>query len=483
MTQSSVQKPPDPRRSRQRSPVPRRLALLGGTTDLGDCLVAMRYLANPRRMVRGPAIAEYERAFAQRVGVHHALSFSAGRVGLYGLLRVLGIGAGDEVLLQVPTHIVVPNAIRYTGARPVFVDCRLDDYNMDMDEAKRRITPRTKALVLQHTFGIPADLVGAVDLATRHNLVLIEDCVHALGATYRGRQVGSFGRAAFFSTEETKTISSTMGGMVVTDDSDLAERMRRFQAACSWPSPVLTARYAIKLVLYHFLTQPLIHPYPRALYDWAGRRNPMPQATTEVELRGERPDDYEQRLSNLQAALALRQLRRLDANLAHREAVSRAYATRLARAGFDLPKPPEGANPAFVRYPVLVDDREAAIRATARHLVLGTWFTSVLEEAVSPAHGGYEMGSCPRAEFAATKLVNLPTHSRVMGRDIEVITDALARSVQGNVSLPIAALPGYGAATERGHREPTTLGSGLEAASVDTSSRQPGKRTRGIGGS
>jgi perosamine synthetase len=431
MIQPGARRPPERVRATGGPVVPRRLALLGGTTNLGDCLVAMRYLANQRRMVKGPVIAAYERAFAQKIGVRHAFSFSAGRVGLYGLLRVMGIGAGDEVLLQVPTHIVVPNAIGYTGARPVYVDCRLHDYNMDLEEAERKITPRTKALVLQHTFGIPADLDRAVELARQRNLVLIEDCVHSLGATYRGRQVGSFGRAAFFSTEETKIISSTMGGMVVTDDSELAEQMRRFQAGCTWPSPVLTARYAMKLVLYHFLTQPFIHPYPRAIYDWSGRRNPMPQATTEVELRGERPDDYEQRLSNAQAALALRQLQRLDANLAHREAMARAYAVRLAETGFDLPAVPPHVRPAFVRYPVLVDDREAAIRATARHLVLGTWFTSVLEEAISPAHGGYDMGSCPRAEFAATHLVNLPTHFRATDRDAEVIAGALGRSVRG----------------------------------------------------
>src|SRR5207248_6324325 len=109
------------------------------------------------------------------------------------------------------------NAIRYTGAKPVYVDCQLNTYNMDLKEAEQRITSRTRALVLQHTFGIPVDLDAALDLTRRYKLDLIEDCVHALGATYDGRQVGSFGRAAFFSTEETKTISTTMGGMAVTD--------------------------------------------------------------------------------------------------------------------------------------------------------------------------------------------------------------------------------------------------------------------------
>lgn len=409
--------------------VPRLVAQLWGTTTLADCLVALRYLAAPRRRVRGPAIAEYERAFARQVGVRHAYSFSSGRVALYGLLRVLEIGHGDEVLLQVPTHIVVANAIRYTGARPVYVDCRLDTYTMDLEQAERRITPRTKALLLQHTFGIPADLDAALALARRHGLVLIEDCVHALGATYDGRQVGSFGQAAFFSTEETKTISSTMGGMAVTDDPEVAARLREFQATCAWPSASLVARYLLKLVVYHLFTQPYIHRYTRPIYLFL-RRSPRthlaPGATPGEEQHGVRPPNYEQRLSNGQAAVALRQLGGLETNLAHRRAVADAYRAHLAERGFDTPRPPAKAEPAFVRYPVWAPDRPAAMRTAAPHAVLGQWFNSVLEEAASPAHGDYESGSCPRAEAAAEHLVNLPTHPRVQAGDIEAIVAAVA---------------------------------------------------------
>jgi len=407
----------------------RRVALLGGSTSLVDCLTALGYLLTPHRLIDGPALRRYEAAFAEYVGVRHGYSFSGGRVALYGILKVLGIGAGDEVLVQVPTHIVVANAIRYTGARPVYADSDPGTCNLDLEVTRRRITERTKALILQHTFGIPAELDAALDLARTYDIDLIEDCVHSLGSAYKGRRVGSFGRAAFFSTEETKTISTTMGGMAVTNDDQLARGLQRFQASCGDPSISLTTRYLIKLIVYHVLTEPHLHRYLRTLYEWSGRRNPLPGPTTEEEIRGMRPKQYERRLSNAQAATGLRQLRRLEGNLAHRRWVASEFDARLRDSGVETPKPPPHAAPAYVRYPVYVRDRETAVRTAAPHAVLGTWFTSVLEEAIDPSDGGYEAGSCPCAEQLLSKrLVNLPTHERVRRIDIEAIVSAILRS-------------------------------------------------------
>src|SRR5204863_51672 len=111
------------------------LALLGGTTAWPDCVEALRHLLIPTQLVQGAKVDAYARAFARTVGVKHAISFASGRVGLYGLLQVLGVGEGAEVLLSVPTHVVVANAIRYTGARPGYVDCSLQHYHIDLQRA------------------------------------------------------------------------------------------------------------------------------------------------------------------------------------------------------------------------------------------------------------------------------------------------------------------------------------------------------------
>ena len=410
----------------------RQLAQLGGTTTWSDCAAALGLLLPGGPLVQGAALGEYERAFAAYIGVRHAVSFAHGRLALYALLRAAGIGPGDEVLVPVPTHVVVANAVRFSGAAPVFVDCRADSWNMDMAAAETRASERTRALILQHTFGNPADIDAALDLGRRKEFDVFEDCVHALGSRHRGRLVGTFGRAAFFSTEETKTISSTMGGMAVTDDDDIAASLRGFQARCAWPSRWLVARFVLKLLGYHVLAQPHVHPYSRAVYEALGRRNPMPGPTSAAERLGRRPPGYEMRLSNAQAALALRQLRRLDENLAHRQTIAAIYAGRLGSLGGPPAVTCTGDEPALLRYPLRVSDRPAALKAVAADALAGTWFTSVLEEAARPDDSGYVPGTCPVAEESARHLINLPTHPRVTVADAERIAARAGPFVAGD---------------------------------------------------
>ncbi len=415
--------------------IPRHLALLGGTTTYGDCLEALKLLVRPGLLADGPVIEEYEKAFAAQVGTSHGISFLNARVGLYAILRSLGIGEGDDVLIQVPTHIVVANAIRYTGARPVYVDCCAESYNLDFEHAARVCAEsNAKALLLQHTYGIPVDMDAAQAFADEHGIVLIEDCVHSLGATFRGRQTGSFGRASFFSTEETKMISTSLGGMVVTDDDELATDIRQFQAQeCPFPGTWLSAQYLIKLIAYQVLTDPRVHLYTRSLYDLFGQFQPLPKPVSREEWVGKRPDDYLMRLSNGQALMGLRQLHRLEENLAHRRRIASIYFRETERLG---PAArcvyPDHSNPSWCRFPIRVRDRANVEARLRRYAVPGIWFSSLLEESEADHYGGYVPGSCPNAEAVVNHVINLPTHGRVSEKDAirlaSIVCDAVEDS-------------------------------------------------------
>ena len=249
--------------------------------------------------------------------------------------------------------------------------------------------------------------------------------MHALGATWRGQPVGSFGRARSSAGGDEDDFDDD-GRDGRHSDGALVARVAAVREACAWPSRWLTARYLIKLLAYHVLTEPRIHRLARAAYERLGEAQPLPRPTSPEELRGGWREELERRLANAQAAIGLRQLERLDANLAHRCGIAALYDRLLAERGLSGAVVPAAAAPSWVRYPLLVPDRAAAIRQTHPLVVLGTWFTSVLEEAASPADGGYVAGSCPRAEDAARRLVNLPTHGRVREADAAPLDDALA---------------------------------------------------------
>jgi perosamine synthetase len=398
-----------------------------GSTTAGDGVAAAADLLAWPRLVQGDDIDRYERAFAARHGVTDAVSFSAARVGFHGLLGCLGIGAGDEVLLQAPTHAVVVNAIRYRGAVPVYVDCEPRTCNIDLDVAERLVSPRTRAILVQHTFGMPADLDRAVDFADRHGVTLVEDCVHSLGATFRDRPIGTFGRAAFFSTEESKTISTTMGGMVLGAD-DVLHALRAYQATCQWPSSREVASYLIKYLAYGVLMTPAVHHYARRLYERSGGRHPFTRPSSDLERRGLRPPSYERRLSNAQARLGLRALAHLGHNLAHRRRIAGIYTARLPAAG-GLSTTDQRMRPAYVRYPVVVSDRRAALEALSPYVRGDTWFDQPVQAATVVEDFGYRRGSCPTAEYLADHLINLPTHPHVRVEDAEVLAGAVARFV------------------------------------------------------
>ena len=202
-----------------------RAYLIGGTLKLQDLV---RYALLPGG---GKSVTRaYEKHVADYLNVKAAVSYSTGRAAMSELFRALDIRAGDEIIIPGYTCIAVPAAIMMVGAIPKYVDIDARTFNIDPSLIERSITPRTRVIVAQHTFGIPCDLDALQSIASRHGLLLIEDCAHAAGAKFSNRYCGNFGTAAYFSTEHSKMFSTVKGGFVTTNDTALAARLRRAQA-------------------------------------------------------------------------------------------------------------------------------------------------------------------------------------------------------------------------------------------------------------
>jgi perosamine synthetase len=236
------------------------------------------------RLSLGPKTKEFEHAIAEYVGAKHAVAVSSGTAALHLCIRAIGIGEGDEVIVPSFAFIAVANAIRYERGTPVFVDIDPETFNLDPSQIEAAITPRTKAIIVVHTFGCPADLAAIVEIATRHSLFLIEDACEAIGAEFDGRRVGVLGDLGIFAFYPNKQITTGEGGVVVTQDAKLAT--------------------LINCLRNHGRSES---------GDWFEH--------TQL--------GYNYRISEINCALGCEQLRRLDAILARREAIAEEYNRRL----------------------------------------------------------------------------------------------------------------------------------------------------------
>lgn len=287
--------------------------------DVTECDIdaVVRVLRTPDLSL-GPKLGEFEENFAAYIGAPHAVALSSGTAGLHLALQALGIGEGVEVILPSFAFVAVANAVLHVRATPVFAEIDPVTLNLTADSIARVITPRTRAIVLVHTFGYPADLDPILALARERNLRVIEDACEAVGAEYRGRKVGSFGDAGVFSFYPNKAITTGEGGMLVTGDPGLARTIRALRNQ--------------------------------------GRRDG--EGWLEHSLAG-----YNYRLPDINCALGIAQLERIASILALREAVAKRYAEALSDCR-DILLPemsaPEGRISWFVfvvRLPKTIRDR------------------------------------------------------------------------------------------------------------------------------
>ena len=347
---------------------------------------------------------------------------------MYAILRALGVGEGDDVILPGYTCVMDVNPIKYLGARPVFVDIEPTTYNLDVSLLRERITSNTKVIVAQHTYGYPCEMDALMDIADRHGIPVIEDCCLAVGSRYKGKLCGTFGVASYWSFQWNKPFTTGIGGMATTDDPELIEKIESIcQEELLRPPFRMAAMLSVQRLAHSLLIYPSTAAAARLLYRWLGRKGLLVASSSACEYGLGMPDGFFTGMSGGQGRAGLGQMKRLDRNIAHRKKMSRIYAGLLDEAGWQVPALPTYMEPVLMRYPARVADKAAAVSTAAVHFVeLGYWFETPLHPAPFPlASYGYHRGMCPVAEKAARQVVNLPTHprtnERVARRSVEFI--------------------------------------------------------------
>jgi len=368
-------------------------------------------------------VVKLEEEFKKYLGVKYAIAFNSGRSSLMAILNSLKLEKGSEILLQAFTCNAVPNPVIWSGLKPVFVDCDEKTFNIDLKDLKRKITPRSRAVIIQHTFGLPADIDEISKICKENNLTLIEDCAHSLGATYKEKKAGTFGKASFFSFSRDKVISSVYGGMAATNDETLAQKLRQRQGE-DGPLPLL---WEMQQLLHPILMNSVILPtyriagkYLLIIFQWL---HILSKAVHWKEKRGMMPNYFSKAMSGKLALLALNQLKKINRFNEHRRKIAKIYSEGLKKTSFELPTTPPDREHVFLRFTVKHPEAHKIIRKAWRNnLLIGDWYTSPIAPFDTKIEKiGYKSGSCPKAEALSKQTLNLPTHINVSEKQAEEI--------------------------------------------------------------
>lgn len=328
-------------------------------------------------IAQGPQVKAFEEAFAEMCDVKYAIATTSGTTALHTSLLAHDIGAGDEVITSPFTFIASANSILYTGARPVFVDINPDTYNMNPDLIEASITPQTRAIMVVHLFGLSCDMDAIQSIASKHDLLIFEDACQSHGATYLGRKVGSFGVGSF-SLYPTKNITSAEGGMITTNDAQIAETCR------------VIRQHGMRRRYYH---------------DELG---------------------YNFRMTDVHAAIGLAQLKKLKKfNDTRRE--NAQYFNKYLQ-GVAIPVEPEGYEHVYHQYTIRVSKgRRDALVSYLQEKGIGTgvyYPVPIHQQTVYKEKYGYDLG-LPEAERAAKEVLSLPVHPSLTLSDLEIIVSTI----------------------------------------------------------
>ncbi|MDR1452481.1 MAG: DegT/DnrJ/EryC1/StrS family aminotransferase [Candidatus Margulisbacteria bacterium] len=347
----------------------------------------------------GPKVKQFEEDFKNYRGAKYAMALNSCTAGLHLSMVALGIQPGDEVITTPLTFCATANAVIHAGGRPVFVDIDRETLNIDADKIEAAITPRTKALLPVHFAGRPCDMTKITAIAQKHNLRLVEDCAHAIETEYRGRPAGTFGDLGCFSFYVTKNVVTGEGGMVITDNEEYADKIKMYglhgMSRDAWK------RFSDKGFKHYQVLFP----------------------------------GFKYNMMDLQAALGLQQLKKVEKFYQRRLEIWQEYNARLKKLPLILPAAFEPQTKhALHLYTVLLDTDRAALTRdellnalTQENIGAGVHYTALHLHPYYRAAFGYKDGDFPDAEYVSGRILSLPLSAKLTPRDVDDVVEALEK--------------------------------------------------------
>lgn len=401
---------------------------LSPNAELDDIQLANSLLVRPKQYHTGEFLDQLTEALQHYFPNGRTYLTNSGRSALYIAIKSLCLQPTDEVLIQAYTCNAVPNPILWAGAIPRYIDIDENTLNLSIASLENNISAHSKVIVVQHTFGYPAHMEKIMDIARKNNLIVIEDCAHALGARIQNTVVGNFGDMAIFSFGRDKIISSVYGGCLLVNSPHLLKAVDYEYQKLGFPSRPWIVQQLVHPNIFRLgLRYYNVASLGKILLEIAKRLHIISRAVTEDEKYGERPQYFPARLPNALAALALRQLEKLDRFQEHRTSIAAYYDEHIDTTAHSIAQLESRSDivvePAYLRYTLLVENPSALIQfAKQRGIMLGDWYNSVITPpGTKETVMGYTDGSCPTAERLAKHSVNLPTHINISIHDAEHI--------------------------------------------------------------
>lgn len=347
-------------------------------------------------LTTGPKVAEFERCIADYVGAKYAVAVSNGTAALHVACLAAGIGEGDEVITTPITFVASANCALYCGATPVFADINPDTYNIDPKEIRKKITSKTKAIIAVHFTGQPCEMEEIRQIAKEHKLTVIEDAAHALGADYKGNRIGSISDMTTFSFHPVKHITTGEGGMITTNDKKLYDRLCMFRS--------------------HGITRD-----PSMMTSCEG-----PWYYQQLEL------GYNYRITDIQCALGLSQMKKLDSFIHRRREIAKRYNEAFSGIkNIIVPAQSEGCNNSWHLYviQVLGKERKEVFEAlTSKGIGVNVHYIPVYTQPYYREHGYAEV-VCPNAELVYSRFISLPMFASLTDEEQDYVIDQVKRAI------------------------------------------------------